>query len=57
MSKNPQLNILRYWRNTLADAARIMIEVDKTLNQRNAKIDIAKGAVHPAQTLTLFDAF
>lgn len=57
MSKNPQLNMLRYWRNTLADAARVVIEVDKTLNQRNAKIDIAKGTVHPAQTLTLLDAF
>lgn len=57
MSKNPQLNMLRYWRNTLADAARVVIEVDKTQNQRNAKIDIAMGVVDPKQTLILLDAF
>ncbi|PWK77279.1 AAA domain-containing protein [Mucilaginibacter oryzae] len=57
MSKNPQLNMLRYWRNTLADAARVVIEVDKTLNQRNAKIDIAMGVVDLKQTLVLLDAF
>jgi hypothetical protein len=57
MSKNPQLNMLRYWRNTLADAARVVIEVDKTLNQRKAKIDIIKGEVDHTQTWTLLDAF
>lgn len=57
MSKNLQLNMLRYWRNTLADAARVVIEVDKTLNQRNAKIDIAMGVVDPEQTLILLEAF
>lgn len=49
--------MLRYWRNTLADSARVVIEVDKTLNQRNAKVDITKGAVDPTQALTLLDAF
>ena len=33
------LNVLKYWRATLADSARVVIEVDKTLHQREAKID------------------
>jgi len=38
-----QLNILRYWRNTLADSARVVIDVDKSLHQRQAKLDLNKG--------------
>ncbi|HEY9002030.1 MAG TPA: AAA domain-containing protein [Mucilaginibacter sp.] len=49
--------MLRYWRNTLADAARIVIEVEKTLNQQKAKIDLTSGMVDVAQTLALLDAF
>jgi hypothetical protein len=41
----------------LADAARVIIEVDKTLNQRNANVDINKGAVDSVQTLTLLEAY
>ncbi|GAA4910636.1 AAA domain-containing protein [Mucilaginibacter defluvii] len=57
MLTNPQINILRYWRNTLADSARVVIEVDKTLNQRNAQIDIIKGMMDIKQASVLLDAF
>jgi hypothetical protein len=48
--------MIRYWRNTLADSARVVIEVDKTLHQRQAKLDLNKGLVDPAQALALVHA-
>ncbi|HEX8019072.1 hypothetical protein [Mucilaginibacter sp.] len=56
MSNNARLNILRYWRNTLADSARVVIEVDKTLHQRQAKLDLNKGLVDPVQASALVHA-
>jgi hypothetical protein len=49
--------MLRYWRNTLAESARVVIEVDKTLNQRNVIIDIPNGTVDPNQALTLISTY
>ncbi len=56
MTNISHLNILRYWRNTLADSARVVIEVDKTLHQRQAKLDLNKGLVDPMQALALVEA-
>src|SRR4051812_34056422 len=56
MTNISHLNILRYWRNTLADSARVVIEVDKTLHNRQAKVDMGKGLVDPVQALALVEA-
>jgi hypothetical protein len=56
MTNISHLNILRYWRNTLADSARVVIEVDKTLHQRQTKLDLNKGLVDPVQALALVEA-
>ena len=46
-------NILKYWRNTLADAARVEIELKKVIHLSDAKIDFEKGAVDPQQAWQL----
>lgn len=50
------LNMLKYWRATLADSARVVIEVDKTLHQREAKINLNAGIVDIEQALALITA-
>lgn len=48
-------NQLRYWRNTLADAARHEILVDKQLAIRNVGIDLHAGLIDLKQTAQLFE--
>ncbi|HRJ29766.1 MAG TPA: DEAD/DEAH box helicase [Cyclobacteriaceae bacterium] len=48
--------LLKYWRNTLADAARVEIKLDgKTICTRNCKVDLQSGSVDLAQSLQLID--
>jgi hypothetical protein len=56
MPKTTDLSILKYWRNTLADSARLVIEVEKTLHQRQAELDLNKGFVDPVHALALIEA-
>src|SRR5690606_4612167 len=42
-------NILKYWRNTLADAARVEIDVPKAINLLEADIDCTQGKVNAEQ--------
>ncbi|MDB5288054.1 MAG: hypothetical protein JWR05_3003 [Mucilaginibacter sp.] len=53
MKSKEGLNLLQYWRNTLADAARVVIEVEKTLHQRQVQLDLTRGLVEPKQALSL----
>lgn len=49
-------NILDYWRNNLADAARVEVPVDKSEHVREAVIDLAAGMVDLVQANGLIDA-
>lgn len=53
MNNKEHLHLLQYWRNTLADASRVEIEVDKTIFEANATIDYQSGKVLPEQATTL----
>lgn len=53
MHNKEYLNLLEYWRNTLADAARVEIQVDKTLHVSKAVIDYQIGLVEKEQAIAL----
>lgn len=53
MQNKVQLNMLRYWRNTLADAARVEIPVGKTLNVKKVEIDFHAGTVEKEKAFHL----
>src|SRR5690606_12446631 len=53
MEKKELFNILKYWRNTLADAARVEIDVPKAINLLEADIDYTEGKVNAEQTREL----
>lgn len=53
MEKRALFNILKYWRNTLADAARVEIDVPKAINLLEADIDYTVGKVNAEQTRKL----
>lgn len=56
MAHKDQIQLLEYWRNTLADGSRVEIKVDKTIHLHNLPIDYAKGYVPSASATTLLDA-
>lgn len=56
MSHNNDKNLLKYWRNTLADAARVEIQVDKLIHQYNASVDYTKGTINEKQAISLIEA-
>ncbi|HEV8511974.1 MAG TPA: hypothetical protein VGQ59_01790, partial [Cyclobacteriaceae bacterium] len=49
------MNILKYWRNTLADAARAEINLDKTLHITNCIVNFEAGQVDIAKSQELID--
>ncbi len=49
MEKKALFDILRYWRNTLAGAARVEIDVPKAINLLEADIDYIEGKVNAEQ--------
>jgi len=53
MKEKALINILKYWRNTLADAARVEIDVSKAINLLEADIDYTEGKVNAEQTREL----
>jgi hypothetical protein len=56
MAHKDQIQLLAYWRNTLADGSRVEIKVDKTIHLHNLPIDYAKGHVPSAAATALLDA-
>ncbi|RYF64397.1 MAG: hypothetical protein EOO39_26750 [Cytophagaceae bacterium] len=55
MKNSQQLDQLRYWRNSLADAARNEIPVNKMLAVKEASIDFAAGKLAAIQAIQLLD--
>ena len=55
MKKGELLNQLRYWRNTLADAARVEIPVEKVLSIRDVIINWKQGKVSQKQAAELIE--
>lgn len=56
MNRKEDLHLLQYWRNTLADASRVEIQLDKTIFKANAEIDYQKGKIPVEQALALIAA-
>lgn len=56
MKNKEHLHLLQYWRNTLADASRVEIEVDKTIFEANATINYQSGKILSEQAITLITA-
>lgn len=55
MKDAEHLNPVRYWRNTLADAARVDIPVDKVLSIRNAIVQLHGGSVAKQQAVEFIE--
>ncbi|PWV49576.1 AAA domain-containing protein [Chitinophaga sp. S165] len=49
-------NLLKYWRNTLADASRVEIQVDKLIHQYQVSMDYARGTIDEKHVLLLIEA-
>ncbi|MBV7529832.1 AAA domain-containing protein [Chitinophaga sp. sic0106] len=55
MTIKENYQLLRYWRNTLADASRAVVEVSKVKHQYDAQINFETGQVNKQQAATLLD--
>ncbi|MCW3463454.1 AAA domain-containing protein [Chitinophaga nivalis] len=55
MKHQEHLPFLKYWRNTLADAARVEINVNKTIHLSDIDIDWQQGAIPPASAHALIE--
>ena len=49
-------NLLKYWRNTLADAARVEIQVDKLIHQYQVAVDYERGTIDEKHVALLIEA-
>lgn len=48
-------NLLHYWRNTLADSARVEVDLNKLNHIRDCKVDFTAGRVEISQASNLID--
>lgn len=55
MTKPFANRILDYWRNSLADAARVEIKLDKVTHLKKGKVDYEKGRLDLMQSVRLID--
>ncbi|HEY0272861.1 MAG TPA: hypothetical protein VGC22_06720, partial [Chitinophaga sp.] len=56
MANKDHVQLLAYWRNTLADGSRVEIPVDKAIHQYNAAIDYTNGYIPTEHAIALIDA-
>ncbi|QJB40408.1 hypothetical protein HF324_22200 [Chitinophaga oryzae] len=55
MANNEHIQLLAYWRSSLADASRVEIPVEKSPHQYKAVVDFVKGSVSAEQAAVLID--
>ncbi len=55
MANNEHIQLLAYWRSSLADASRVEIPVEKCPHQYKAVVDFIKGSVSAEHATTLID--
>ncbi|PUZ26596.1 AAA domain-containing protein [Chitinophaga costaii] len=56
MLQSDDKNLLKYWRNTLADASRVEIIVDKFIHQYQVPVDYTRGTMNEKNASQLLDA-